>query len=103
MHDARDLLLSRLSDPPTLAEVASAVGTNDFALKRNFKAVFGQPLYRYLLGVRLTHARKLLDDTSLTVKEIAAAVGYTYPNHFSTAFCRWLGVTPSTYRARRRS
>jgi AraC-like DNA-binding protein len=98
MHDARDLLLSRLADPPTLAEVATAVGTNDFALKRNFKAVFGQPVYGYLLGVRLTEARRLLEDTSDSVKEIAAAVGYAHPNHFSTAFRRSYGVSPARYR-----
>jgi AraC-like DNA-binding protein len=98
MHDARDLLLSRLADPPSLAEVASAVGTNDFALKRNFKAVFGQPVYAYLLALRLSEARRLLLYTRDTVKEIAAAVGYSHPNHFSTAFRRSFGVSPAEYR-----
>ena len=58
MHEAREVLLSRLDSPPTLAELATAVGTNDFALKRNFKAVFGQPVYTYLLTLRLAHARQ---------------------------------------------
>lgn len=102
MHDARDFLLARLAEPPTLAEVSRAVGTNEFALKRQFKAVFGEPVYGYLLRVRLAHARRLLEDTSLTVKEIAAAVGYGHANHFGTAFRRWLGVTPGNYRAGRR-
>jgi AraC-like DNA-binding protein len=100
MHEARHLLLSRLADPPTLAEVASAVGTNDFALKRNFKAVFGQPVYAYLLRVRLAHARRLLRDSSFSIKEIASAVGYAHAGHFSTAFRRSYGVTPGRYRGR---
>jgi len=99
MHDARDLLLSRLKSPPTLAEVAVAVGTNDFALKRNFKAVFGQPVYSYLLGVRLAEARRLLEETNDTIKEIAAAVGYAHAHHFSTAFRRAYGSRPAQYRA----
>jgi AraC-like DNA-binding protein len=103
MHDARALLLSRLADPPTLAEVATAVGTNDFALKRNFKAVFGQPVYGYLLGVRLSQACRLLKDTSDSIKEIATAVGYAHPNHFSTAFRRSYGVSPAQYRVRGRT
>lgn len=98
MHEARDMLLARLDDPPTLAEVATAVGTNDFALKRHFKAVFGQPVYGYLLEVRLAQASRLLLDTTLSVKEIAAAVGYAYPNHFSSAFRRAYGVSPARYR-----
>ncbi|HMI89988.1 MAG TPA: AraC family transcriptional regulator [Polyangiales bacterium] len=99
MHEARELLLSRIADPPTLAEVAAAVGTNDFDLKRNFKAVFGQPVYGYLLRVRLAHARCLLEDTDDSIKEIAAAVGYAHPNHFSTAFGRAYGVSPAQHRA----
>ena len=99
MHAARELLLSRLANPPTLAEVASAVGTNEFALKRQFKAVFGQPVYAYLLAVRLAQACRLLKDSAHSVKEIAAAVGYTHANHFSTAFRRAYGVTPAEFRA----
>ncbi len=98
MHEARDLLLSRLASPPTLAEVATAIGTNDFALKRNFKAVFGQPVYSYLLGLRLAHASQLLRETTDSIKEIAAAVGYVHPNHFSTAFRRAYGASPGRYR-----
>jgi AraC-like DNA-binding protein len=98
MHEARDLLSSRLDSPPTLAEIATAVGTNDFALKRNFKAVFGQPVYSYMLSLRLAQARRLLLDTSMSVKEIAAAVGYVHCNHFSTAYRRAYGVSPGSFR-----
>jgi AraC family transcriptional activator of pyochelin receptor len=99
MHEARDFLLARLADPPTLAEVALAVGTNDFALKRHFKVVFGQPVHAHLLGVRLAHAAQLLRDTGDSIKEIAAAVGYAHANHFSVAFRRSYGVSPARYRA----
>ena len=51
------------------------------------------------LAVRLAQARRMLRDTERSVKEIAAAVGYTHPNHFSTAFHRAYGVSPARYRA----
>jgi AraC-like DNA-binding protein len=103
MHEARDLLLLRLDDPPTLAEVACAVGTNDFSLKRNFKAVFGQPVYGYLLNLRLSQASRLLLDTRLSVKEVATAVGYAHANHFSAAFRRAYGASPARYRGNGRA
>jgi len=99
MHAARDLLLARLADPPTLAELAGALGTNDFALKRNFQRVFGQPVHSYLLSVRLAHAGRLLADTSDSLKEIAGALGYAHANHFITAFRRAYGMTPARYRS----
>ena len=103
MHEAKDMLTARIASPPTLAEVALAVGTNEFALKRNFKAVFGEPVYGYLLGLRLAHSRQLLESTNDTIKEIAAAVGYTHPNHFSTAFRRFYGLSPAEHRKAHRS
>jgi AraC-like DNA-binding protein len=98
MHEVKELLRSRLANPPTLAEVATAVGTNDFTLKRNFKAVFGQPVYAHLLAIRLTHACQLLKDSRQSIKEVAAAVGYAYANHFTTAFRRTYGLSPGQYR-----
>jgi AraC-like DNA-binding protein len=102
MHEAKDILAARIASPPTLAEVAAAVGTNEFALKRNFKSVFGEPVYRYLLGLRLAHSRQLLESTNDTIKEIASAVGYAHPNHFSTAFRRFYGLSPAEHRRARR-
>jgi AraC-like DNA-binding protein len=101
MHAARSLLLSRISDPPSLAELARTVGTNEFALKRHFKATFGKPVHAYLLGVRLAHASELLKDTELPIKQIASAVGYTHANHFATAFQRMYGISPARFRRSR--
>jgi AraC-like DNA-binding protein len=98
MHQARELLRSRLARPPSLVEVAAAVGTNDFALKRNFKAVFGRPVHGYLLDLRLAHACQLLRETRKSIKEIAGAVGYLHPGHFSTAFRHRYGVSPGRFR-----
>jgi AraC-like DNA-binding protein len=103
MHEARDLLLARLDSPPTLAELAGVLGTNDFALKRNFKRVFGQPVHGYLLQVRLAQAGRLLRDTSDSLKQIASALGYAHTNHFITAFRRAYGMTPARYRVARRA
>jgi len=102
MHEAHDFLIARLANPPTLAEVARAIATNEFALKRNFKKVFGQPVYHHLLTVRLAHACLLLRDTDQSIKQIATAVGYAHTNHFSTAFGRIYGILPTRYRANKR-
>lgn len=98
MVEARDRVLARMDDPPSLAELARLVGTNEFALKRDFKAAFGTTVYGLLLDRKLAHARALLLDTDRTVGEIAREVGYGHPAHFSTAFKKKYGVSPSTLR-----
>jgi AraC-like DNA-binding protein len=99
MHAARDVLLAHVSSPPTLSGLAAAVGTNEFALKRNFKLVFGQPPYAFLLAHRLEIARQLLADTDQSIKQIAESIGYLHASHFTTAFRGHFGVTPRRYRA----
>jgi AraC-like DNA-binding protein len=100
VHEARAILIARSGDPPTLAELASEVGTNETTLKRNFKLVFGQPPYAFVLAHRLGVARRMLADTDLSIKEIAAAIGYAHASHFTTAFRRQFGITPWQHRRR---
>jgi AraC family transcriptional regulator len=93
---AKELLLSDLSSPPTIAELARKVGLNQCTLKRGFKAVFGSSLYAYFQAERMRHAKHLLPDNSVT--ETAVILGYSNVSHFSSAFRRHFGVLPSAAR-----
>ncbi|HET6567961.1 MAG TPA: AraC family transcriptional regulator [Rhodothermales bacterium] len=99
MYEARQVLLRRMADPPCLPELARLVGTNEFKLKRDFKAVFGKTVYDLLLEHRMEHARALLLDTDRLVADIAEEVGYAHGSHFSTAFKRVFGISPNQLRA----
>jgi AraC-like DNA-binding protein len=102
MMGARDRLLAQLQDPPTIDDLAHVVGTNAFRLKRDFKAVFGRSIRAFLLAQRHEIARTLLLDTRLSIKEIAGRIGYSDVAHFSIAFKRHQGVSPSVLRGHRR-
>jgi AraC-like DNA-binding protein len=102
MMDARDRLLAQIQDWPTIDELARLVGTNAFRLKRDFKAVFGKSIRAFVLAQRHELARTLLLDTRSSIKEIAAQVGYSDVAHFSIAFKRHHGVSPSILRGRPR-
>ncbi len=58
----------------------------------------GRPLHRYLLELRIQHAIPLLEEGSLSVAEVARAVGFTDANYFSRYFKKRTGVTPLSYR-----
>lgn len=98
IHAARDVLLRRLADPPTLSELAQLVGTNEYKLKRGFKALFGNSPYAYLLEHKLELARTCLLDTDWTIAEIAYHVGYSDPAHLTHAFRKQYGIRPSDVR-----
>ncbi|MFA6126327.1 MAG: AraC family transcriptional regulator [Bacteroidales bacterium] len=91
---ARDYLVKHIENPPTLSELSRLAGINEFKLKNGFKEVFNQPVFAWLADFRLETARNELMKKSKTVTEIAFELGYSSPQHFSTAFKRKFGVPP---------
>jgi AraC family transcriptional regulator, transcriptional activator of the genes for pyochelin and ferripyochelin receptors len=94
----RDLINERVSRPPSLSEIASTVGLNEYKLKRGFKETFNTTVFGYLTEQRLHLAHRYLRDSQKTAAEISAALGYTSPQHFNNAFKKKFGVTPDSVR-----
>ncbi len=81
-----------------LASQASVSLSHYFAL---FKRMTGRTPIRFFIDLRMERARRLLQTTSLSVKEIAAALGYDDPFYFSRVFKSVSGIAPTEYRAAR--
>ncbi|WP_324611254.1 helix-turn-helix transcriptional regulator [Mycolicibacterium conceptionense] len=62
-----------------------------------FRAAFHTTPYQYLLDRRFERAKFLLRNTTRPVADISAAVGFSNPGHFSTAFRHRIGVSPRAY------
>jgi AraC family transcriptional activator of pyochelin receptor len=97
IHRAREVLLDKMDEPPSLLALARHVGLNDFKLKAGFRQIFGTTVFGYLHDQRLARARQLLEERSLNVTEVACAVGYANPSHFAAAFRRKFGMNPGAY------
>lgn len=87
---------------PRLQEVATALGYDRSYLGRVLTSHLGRPFAVYMRGRRIEKARQLLEDSDLTVGEVAEALGYRDPAHFSRAFQRVVGLYPTVYRDRLR-
>jgi AraC-like DNA-binding protein len=96
----RELLSTRLEDPPSLDELAEATGLGPFALLRAFRAETGLPPHAYLNQVRVRRARRLL-DCGLTPAEVAARTGFADQAHLTRHFKRVVGVPPGAYQRER--
>lgn len=93
---ARELVEARLTNPPTLAEIARTVGLNERSLTAAFRQAFGASIAAYVTARRLDLAADLLAD-GLSPGEAAREVGYR-PAHLSVAFKLRFGVSPGRYR-----
>jgi AraC-like DNA-binding protein len=58
----------------------------------------GMTLYKYLMGVRMEHAKYLLEENRLSVSEIASGIGYPNANSFTRAFRKYALQAPTAYR-----
>lgn len=92
---AREMLLQNLHDPPSLFEIARAVGMAHTSLNKVFKAVHGTTLFEYLRRQRLEQGRLLIQEGEMNITEIAYATGFSSPSHFARAFLAHFGVQPS--------
>lgn len=94
----RDLINERVTRPPSLSEIASTVGLNEYKLKRGFRETFNTTVFGYLTEQRLHLAHRYLRDTRKTAAEISAELGYSTPQHFNNAFKKKFGITPDSVR-----
>lgn len=93
------ILLDRLGDPPSLAEIAADVGMSREHLIRRFASVHGMPPMAWALQRRVARARTLLRGGMLPA-EVAATLGFADQAHLTRAFRHAMGTTPGRYRAR---
>jgi AraC-like DNA-binding protein len=100
VREARDILHASLVDPPSLDELAAAVGTRPFPLLRAFRDAVGLPPHAYLNQVRVREARVLLDE-GVRPAEAAARTGFADQAHLTRHFKRTHGVPPGAYRSAR--
>ena len=97
VHHAKALLARQLENPPSLLDLARAVGLNDCTLKRGFRQVFGTTVFGYVRQQRLKKARQLLSNSEMSVADVACAVGYSHPGYFAAAFKREFGTSPKRF------
>ncbi len=98
IHEARRILLEEMENPPSLVKLAQRAGLNDRKLKEGFKQVFGTTVFGYLHEQRLQEAKRLLQETNLSIAEVAYAVGFANRGYFAAAFRKQFGENPKEYR-----
>jgi AraC-like DNA-binding protein len=95
---ARVYLASHLGEPVTLDDVARAVHASPFHLARVFQQRTGVPVHRYLTRLRLRAALDRLAGGAKDLTALALDLGFSSHSHFTDAFRREFGRTPSAVR-----
>jgi AraC family transcriptional regulator len=96
---ARVVLARRFRDKLNLGELARAVFSSPFHLARIFRRETGLSLHRQLTRLRLRHALEHLTNSNPDLTMLALDLGFSSHAHFSHAFQREFGSTPSQLRS----
>lgn len=89
---------ARLPDPPSIAELAAEFAISERTLARHVIRATGKNPSALVQGVKVRRARALLENSRLTVEQVAAAVGYRDATALRRAMKRTVGASPSQYR-----
>ncbi|WP_243446535.1 helix-turn-helix transcriptional regulator [Sphingosinicella microcystinivorans] len=98
LRKAREHICSQYTPPPTIDELAKAVGLSATKLKSGFKALFGKSISQFANELRMQHALDLLRKSDNSILFVAEALGYEYQNSFTVAFRRHFKILPKDYK-----
>ena len=97
IRKAKDIIISKMTDPPSLQELANEVGLSLKKLKEGFKQIYGDSVYSFLFDYKMEYARQLLSTNKHNVNEVGHRIGYSTSSHFIAAFKKKYGTTPKKY------
>jgi AraC family transcriptional regulator len=67
----------------TLSEIAQVSGLSVTQCQRAFQAALGVSIYQFIISQRVMRAASLLEETGLSVLDVAFATGFSHPSHLS--------------------
>lgn len=99
MDKIMKVINENLANPQLNVELLTQeVGISRSQLHRRLKEITGLPVSDFIRNLRIRQAARLLKDKSLTVTQVAYAVGFTSQSHFSTIFKKLNGISPTEYK-----
>ncbi|ATG49165.1 AraC family transcriptional regulator [Celeribacter ethanolicus] len=97
---ALELMESHIADPLGQDQIATLAGLSTRQLQRQFRETTGRSIMEEYRRIRLETGKDLITSTRIPLTEIAQMTGFSSQAHFSDAFRKLYGTTPSTLRKR---
>jgi transcriptional regulator GlxA family with amidase domain len=94
------IMQKEIARPLRLTTLAKQANLSPSRFSHLFRKDTGQSPARYLHDLRLDCALMLLYDSTMSIKEVMAAVGFNDPSHFARDFSERHSVSPTEFRTR---
>lgn len=81
-------------------KMCDEVGVSRTQLHRKLKEMTGVPTSEFLRNIRLNEAARLIKEGKINITQVSYMVGFANNSHFSTAFKKYFGMSPTEYAAK---
>lgn len=98
LESIHHFMLEHIGQPLDLDSLAATASLSKYHFSSKYKKLTGYSPIKHFLNMKIEHACQLLDSGALSVKEIAAQVGYDDALYFSRLFRKTVGLSPTEYR-----
>lgn len=98
IEDTTAYINEHICDDLTLEQLASKASLSPYYFTRLFKKETGFTPHEYIIATRINHAKFLLKNTNISIKEICFSSGFASESSFCSTFKKWEHVTPGSYR-----
>ncbi len=98
VNDARRIIRQHLEENINVSELADILKVTSEHLCRTFKTETGLTPLAYITQERVRRAAELLQDKSLSVKEVSGRLNFDTSSHFARTFKKITGRTPGEFR-----
>lgn len=98
VKEVQEYIHANFNKEISLMDISEKFYINPYYFSKLFKKKTGETYQNYLTKVRITRAKKLLEETDLKLYEICEMIGYLDVNYFSQVFEKKEGIKPSNYR-----
>jgi len=89
---------AHLAEPIDLKGMGAVLGLAPCLFARQFRKSFGKPPYAYVMARRIERARRLLAQSTMPIKAVAAECGFSDQAHLTRVFSTAHGQTPAAFR-----
>lgn len=98
MIQAEKLITENIKTPPKIEAIARKVHMSVSSLLRQFKLIYGKSIYEYYVEKKMELAKKMILESSITIKEMAEMLGYNQASPFIEAFSKYHGYSPGSLK-----
>ena len=88
----------RVGQPIRVCDVVVALPTSRRSLETRFRKALRRSPHDEILRIRVERLKQFLAGTDMSIEQVTASAGFTYPAHMAAVFRRKTGMTPTAFR-----